>query len=96
MITPPASIPLSELSTTAAAIFDVAAFLLSFTDFGNTRIIAAYNLNKSLLFFSYCRDIHLVKFPAADNFADITTKPSTGDLFIKHLAPIFGIPLLTP
>jgi hypothetical protein len=34
--------------------------------------------------------IHLIKYPTAENFADITTKPLTGASFSKHRASILG------
>ena len=37
-----------------------------------------------------CKAIYLKKFPTADNFADITTKPLTGAPFFKHRLSILG------
>ena len=31
-----------------------------------------------------CKAIFLVKYPTADNFADIITKPLTGAQFFRH------------
>ena len=37
-----------------------------------------------------CKAIFLQKFPTADNFADITTKPLTGAPFFRHRLSILG------
>ncbi len=37
-----------------------------------------------------CKDIFLIKYPTADNFADITTKPLTGGAFFRHRLSILG------
>jgi hypothetical protein len=36
--------------------------------------------------------IHLIKYPTAESFADITTKPLTGAPFSKHRASVLGLP----
>jgi hypothetical protein len=43
-----------------------------------------------------CKAIFLIKYPTADNFADITTKPLTGAPFFRHRLSILGHTELSP